>query len=360
MLKFIFNRLLLGVPVLTGVVIVIFFLFHALPGDPTRMLVGQRSDIAGIESIKKDLGLDKPLFMQFANYINDLSPVSLHNNADKENYWYLDKEKYSNSYKLFNITKNNAIVVKPPYLRKSYQTRRNVSDIIKEAFPNTLILAISSITIALFFGIFLGIISSKFKNTFIDKFILVVSVIGMSVPSFFAAILMAWVFAFLLGDITGLNLFGSLYSVDSMGRGEYIELKNLILPAITLGIRPLAVIIELTRNSFLDVMSMDYIRTARAKGVTEWNIYNKHAMKNALNPVITTASNWVASLFAGAVFVEYIFDWKGIGYTIVNALEQFDLPVIMGIILFISCIFILINIIIDIIYKLLDPRVRLG
>jgi peptide/nickel transport system permease protein len=182
----------------------------------------------------------------------------------------------------------------------------------------------------------------------------------MSLPSFFAAILIAWVFAFLLGDVTGLNLFGSLYEVDPLGRGEYIELKNLILPALTLGIRPLAVMTELTRNAFLDTLSADYIRTARAKGASEMRVYFKHALKNAMNPVVTSASNWLASLFAGAVFVEFIFDWKGIGYVIVTALEQFDLPVIMGCILFISCLFILLNILVDMCYAALDPRVRLS
>jgi peptide/nickel transport system permease protein len=148
--------------------------------------------------------------------------------------------------------------------------------------------------------------------------------------------------------------------VDDLGRGEYLDLKNLILPAFTLGIRPLAIIVELTRNSILDVMSQDYIRTARAKGLRMRTIIFKHALRNALNPVVTAATGWLASLLAGAVFVEYIFDWKGIGLVIVNALDKYDFPVLMGAVLFISVILVLINIFADIMYGVLDPRVRLN
>ncbi len=159
-------------------------------------------------------------------------------------------------------------------------------------------------------------------------------------------------------DYTGLNMFGSMYSVDDLGNGEYLDLKNLILPAITLGIRPLAVIVELTRSSMLDVMSQDYIRTAKAKGLTTYKIITRHALKNAMNPVITAVSGWLASLMAGAVFVEYVFDWKGVGVIIVDALEKYDFPVVMGVLLFISIILVIINIFVDILYGLLDPRIR--
>ena len=264
MLKFVLKRLLQGLPVLAGVLIIIFFLFHALPGDPTRMLLGQRSDMAGVEAIRKDLGLDKPLPLQFLNYLNDLLPLSVHQ-SDPNSYWHYSQEKYPNSTVLFSVS-GKQFVAKAPYLRKSYQSRRPVTEIIGEAFPNTLVLALAAMVFALFFGLLLGMICARHKNSILDRIILVVSVGGMSVPSFFAAILVAWVFAYLLGDITGLNLFGSLYAVDPLGRGEYLELKNLILPAFTLGMRPLAVMTELTRNAFLDTLSSDYIRTAKAKG----------------------------------------------------------------------------------------------
>jgi len=207
-------------------------------------------------------------------------------------------------------------------------------------------------------GIGIGILCALRKNTFFDRIALVFSVLGMSLPSFFAAILIAWIFAFLLAAQTGLNMTGSLFSVDDLGRGEYLNLKNLILPALTLGIRPLAIVVELTRNSMLEVLSQDYIRTARAKGLSNRSVLLKHALKNALNPVLTAVSGWLASLLAGAVFVEFVFDWKGIGVVIVNALDKYDFPVVMGAVLFISVILIVINIVVDIMYGLLDPRVR--
>jgi len=355
---FILKRLLYGLLVLFGVITLVFILFNILPGDPARMMLGQRADISSVEAIHKDLGLDKPLLTQYFNFLNDLSPGSLHNNKDPESYWYLNPEKYSPYIKLLSL-KNTSLVLKMPYLRKSYQTKREVAVIIAEAFPKTLMLAAVSMIFAFFIGVIVGIFSALYKDGIFDRVAMVLSVLGMSLPSFFAAIIIAWVFAFLLSDYTGLNMTGSLYSVDDFGRGEYLNLKNLILPALTLGIRPLGVIVELTRSSMLDVMSQDFIRTARAKGLSEFRVVTRHALKNALNPVVTAVSGWFASLMAGAVFVEYVFDWKGIGVVIVDALEKYDFPVIMGTVLFISVILIIINILTDITYALLDPRVRL-
>ena len=150
---------------------------------------------------------------------------------------------------------------------------------------------------------------------------------------------------------------GSLYSIDDFG-DEHLDLKNLILPTITLGLRPLAIIIQLTRSSLLDVLSQDYIRTATAKGLSFYRVVFKHALKNALNPVITAISGWFAGLMAGAVFVEIIFNWKGIGYEVVDALNKNDLPVVMGATLIFAMIFVVINIGVDIVYGILDPRVR--
>ncbi len=180
----------------------------------------------------------------------------------------------------------------------------------------------------------------------------------MSLPSFFAAILIAWLFGYVLESVTGLGMTGSLFSVDDYGNGSYLDLKNLILPALTLGIRPLAVVVELTRTTLLDVMSQDYIRTAKAKGLRKWRIIIVHALRNALTPVVTAISGWFASLLAGAVFVEYVFDWKGIGVVIVDALDKFDFPVIMGSVLLIGTMLVIINIVVDIIYGVIDPRIR--
>jgi peptide/nickel transport system permease protein len=182
--------------------------------------------------------------------------------------------------------------------------------------------------------------------------------LGMSLPSFFSAILMAWVFGYLLSDYTGLNMTGSLYEVDDFGEGVYIKWSNLILPALTLGIRPLAVIIQLTRSSLLEEMGQDYIRTARAKGLKGRAVIAKHALRNAMNPVITAASGWFASMLAGAVFVEYIFGWNGLGKQIVESLNQLDLPVVMGAVLLIALTFVLVTIIVDLLYAWIDPRIR--
>jgi peptide/nickel transport system permease protein len=357
MLKFLGKRAGYGLLVMLGVIIVVFFLFNVLPGDPARMMLGQRADIASIEAINKELGLDRPMYIRFMNYINDLSPVSVHNNYDPDSFFYLDDQKYS--YLRVISTSTLSVVLKAPYLGRSYQTNRPVTDVLSTAFPNTILLAFVSILFAMFLGIILGIITAIRNNTIFSRFILVFSVSGMSLPSFFAAILIAWLFAFVLGDITGLNMTGSLWTVDDFGRGEYIEWKNLILPAITLGIRPLAIVAELTRSSLIQVLSQDYIRTAKAKGLSFYRVITRHALKNAMNPVITAISGWFASLMAGAVFVEYVFDWKGIGVVIVESLENYDFPMIMGAVLTISVMLVIINILADIAYGFLDPRIRL-
>lgn len=358
MLRFILRRLFYGILVLWGVVTVVFLLFNILPGDPARMLMGQRTDVSSVEAIKKDLGLDKPVLQQYFKFLNDLSPVSLHQLTNEESYWYLDQEKYASSMVLLSMG-DRGVVIKKPYLRRSYQSKRQVSSIIAEAFPKTMLLAGCSIFIALIFGVLLGIPAALYKDSPLDKALLVFSSIGMSVPSFFAAILIAWLFAFVLAEYTGLQMFGSLYSVDAYTGEVYLDLKNLILPAVTLGIRPLAIVVSLTRSSLLDVLSQDYIRTAYAKGLSKFRVVVFHGLRNALNPVITAVSGWFASLMAGAVFVEYVFDWKGIGVVIVDALDKYDLPVIMGAVLFISVILIIINILVDVLYAFLDPRVRL-
>ncbi len=181
----------------------------------------------------------------------------------------------------------------------------------------------------------------------------------MSIPSFFSAILFAWFFGYVLHKYTNLEMTGSLYELDDFGEENTIQWKNLILPAVVLGISPLAVIIQLMRNSLLEVFNQDYIRTARAKGLSEYQVIKKHAIKNALNPVVTAISGWFASMLAGAVFVEYVFGWNGLGKEIVNALNTLDLPVIMGSVLIIALMFIIINIFVDIIYAWLDPKVKL-
>jgi peptide/nickel transport system permease protein len=341
---------------LFGVVTVIFLLFNVLPGDPARMMLGQNESAQQLAVVKQKYGFDKPGWKQYLYYLNDLSPLSLHS-LSKDAYTYMDRQKYSGKALLELGTVQLAI--KWPYLRESFQKNgKKVSAVIAETLPNTAILAVSAITIAMITGILLGIVSVLFKDGWLDRLIQLISTLGMSVPSFFSAIVFAWLFGFVLHNYTNLNMTGSLYEVDDFGEGSYIQWKNLILPAIVLGIRPLAVVTQLMRNSLLEVLQADYIRTARAKGLPFGKIIWRHALKNSLNPVVTAISGWFASMLAGAVFVEYIFGWNGLGKEIVDALNTLDLPVIMGSVLIIATLFILINIFVDIIYGWLDPKVR--
>jgi len=333
--------------ILWGVISLLFFLFNILPGDPARMLTGQRTDQTTIENIKKDLGIDLPVEKQYLLYINDLSPISIDKKPPNERYKSLILCPMGN-YKL---------VLKLPYLRKSYQTKQYVGQMVSAAAVPSLLLAFSSILFAVIVGIPIGVLSAAKANSWFDRLGLSISSLGMSLPSFFAAILIGWLFAYVLGQFTGLNLTGSMYEygIDT----KHLVLKNLILPSITLGIRPLSVIIQLTRNSLLTEMKSDYFRTARAYGLSRNAALWKHALKNSLNPVVTALSGWFASMLAGMVFVEYIFAWKGLGYMLVDSLNQYDFPVVMGCILFISVIFIIINNLTDTVYKILDPQIKL-
>lgn len=355
MLSYITRKLLYSLTVLLGIVTVVFLLFTALPGDPARLMLGQRADQSEVEMIRKDLGLDLPIFTQYLVYLNDLSPLAFYNRSDEESPYYFKLDEHESSNVVWSGSSTN-VVLKAPYLRRSYQSQQTVTAIVLEALPSTAVLAVSAITIATVLGILFGIIGALFKGQWPDKLLMVFSIFGMSLPSFVAAILIMWLFAYLLGHITGLEVTGSLYEIDEF-EGKKIVLKNLILPAITLGVRPLAVFMQLTRNSMLEVLSMDYVRTATAKGLSFRTVVMKHALRNALNPVITAISGWLASLLAGAVFVEIVFGWKGLGLIMLNALNTYDLPVVMGCIILVAVIFVLINMLVDILYGIFDPRV---
>ena len=349
----------IGYTILTiwGVITVIFLLFMFLPGDPAQMMLGQNETEEQRATINKKYGFDQSIGTQYRYYLNDLSPISFHN-ISPEHFTYLMPEKY-NAWKLLELG-NSAVVLKWPYLRESFQKNgKKVSAVIGETLPNTAVLAVSAISIALVLGILLGVVSALTKDRWPDKLIQLVSTLGMSVPSFFSAILFAWLFGYVLHRYTNLNMTGSLYELDDFGEQLHLQLKNLVLPALVLGIRPLAVVSQLMRNSLLEVFNQDYIRTARAKGLTDIQVICRHGLKNALNPVVTAISGWFASMLAGAVFVEYIFGWNGLGKEIVDALNTLDLPIIMGSVLVIAILFILINIFVDILYGWLDPRVSI-
>lgn len=341
--------------VLWGVATLIFLLFNVLSGDPARMMLDQREDPELLAAIRAKYGLDQPLMVQYGYYLNDISPISWHSNST-DNYTH-NKGQYQ-GFQLFGMS-DGALLLKWPYLRTSFQQQgRPVADIIGQTLPNTMVLAIAAIGVALFLGLILGVVSALKKDSWIDRAATIIGTSGMALPSFFSAILFAWIFGYLLADYTGLNMTGSLKELDDLGEGIRFRWDNLILPAVTLGIRPLGVVIQMTRNSVLETLNAEYIRTARAKGLSTVQIMWRHVMKNSLNPVITAVSGWFASMLAGAVFVEFIFGWNGLGKQVVEALDRKDLPVVMGAVLVIAFMFVLINILVDFIYTRLDPRIR--
>jgi peptide/nickel transport system permease protein len=347
MIKLIARKLLYGLLVLLGVVILVFFLFQGF-GDPSRLVMGQTGDSATQANIRKELYLDQPGWKQFVLYMNDVSPLCFHSKEEIKN----------KNLKGIFVGKENKIGLKVPYLRKSYQTKKEVGAILMEALPGTLMLAAAAMIIAIAIGIPLGVLAAVKKNTWLDTSSIFASIVGISAPSFFMGIIIAYTFGFLLSDWTGLHITGNWFDVDEVTGERKLTLQNLILPAVTLGIRPLAIITQLTRSSMLDVLNQDYIRTARAKGLGKTAVIWKHALRNALNPVITAVTGWFAELLAGAFFVEYIFGWRGIGKVTVDALEKLDFPVVMGSVLVSAVFFIFINILADILYGVIDPRVR--
>jgi len=353
MIRFIAKKTMYGLLVLLGVVILVFFLFQGF-GDPSRMVAGQSSDSATQANIRKELYLinDKgekiSRFKQFLFYLNDVSPICFHSKAD------IEKKKLKGIF----IGGNTKFGLKIPYLRTSYQSKRSVWTILMQALPGTLMLAFSAMFIAILIGIPLGVMAAVKQNTWLDTSAVFSSIVGISAPSFFIGIIMVYLFGFVLSDWTGLNIAGSWQTVDEVTGKQRLSLQNLILPAVTLGIRPLAIITQLTRSAMLDVLDQDYIRTAYAKGLSKRTVIWKHGLRNAMNPVITAVTGWFAELLAGAFFVEYIFGWQGIGKVTVDALEKLDYPVVMGAVLIAATFFILINILADILYGVVDPRVR--
>jgi peptide/nickel transport system permease protein len=331
--------------ILLGVASLVFVMFQGL-GDPAKLIVGQTGDKKTLDNIRKSLNLDEPKWKQFVYYINDISPICVHA-ATTINEKQLSGFFIGGTYK-FGL--------KVPYLRTSYQTKKTVLSAILEALPGTLLLAIAAMFIATVLGILLGVLAAYKKDTWLDSTTILTSIIGVSAPSFFMGIVLAYVFGLLLHQYTGLYITGSWFDINPTTGERYLTIKNLILPAITLGIRPLAIIAQLTRSSMLGVLGQDFIRTAKAKGLSNFAILFRHALKNALNPVITAITGWFAELLAGAFFVEYIFGWKGLGKLTVDALEKLDYPVVMGSVLVSACIFISINILADALYKWVDPR----
>jgi len=314
--RFLAKRLAQGLGVLIGTLTLVFFIFSFVP-DPARELAGQTERESVVQAFRVKHGLDKPTHIRYLHFMS-------------------------------NVARGD--------LGFSYISGRPVVQAIKDALPATLILAFAAMLFATIFGISIGLTLAVFPNARFGDLILSICALGMSAPSFVVAIVVAWIFGYLLHSYTGLPMTGGMITVDPF-EGPRLAWAHLILPALTLGIRPLAVIVQLSRNSALEVLAQPYIRTARAKGLSSSRILFKHVLRNALNPVLTATSGWFASMLAGAVFVEFVFGWKGMGLLMFNALERGDLPVVMGCTLVISTIFVLVNVVVDLLYGYLDPRV---
>jgi peptide/nickel transport system permease protein len=306
MITYILRKAVYTILVLAGVVLVTFFIRP--PGDPARVLLGQRADSASVAVLREQLGLDKPLYHQVGVY-------------------------------MVNLTHGD--------LGRSIASQRPVSETIMERLPATAVLAVTSIVIATILGIMFGVIAAWKPNTWVDSVTMSVSLLGISMPAFVVGLLLVLLFGVVL------EWFPISGYID---RGA----EHIVLPMITLAIRPLAIIARITRSSMLEVLGQDYIRTARAKGLSTSSVFIKHALRNALNPVVTTVSAWFAGLLAGTYFIEFIFNWPGIGLAAFNAIEKLDYPMIQGTVLFTAVIFVVVNTIADILYGYIDPKVRIS
>jgi ABC-type dipeptide/oligopeptide/nickel transport system permease component len=280
--------------------------------DPARMMQGQRADLATQAAIRHELGLDLPAWQRYLNFMG-------------------------------NVLQGD--------LGRSYTSNRLVLDSILERFPATFILAMSSMLIATIVGIAIGILSSVKSYSIFDNASMLFALIGISVPAFVMGLL-------------AMLFFGSFLELlpisGYMWEGDQLRIEHLVMPMMVLALRPISIIARVTRSSMLDVLSSDYVRTAKAKGVSYKTMIFKHALRNALNPVVTTVSAWLAALLVGTYFIEYIFNWPGIGLMAVDAIPRSDFPTIQGTVIFSAVIFVLINFFVDIIYARLDPRIKLG
>ena len=316
-----------GVAVVWGSFTLVFLMFTAVP-DPARQLAGQQADPEVIAELRAQFGLDLPLHERYFTLLSGLSPL-----GPTDTGWGL----------------------RWPSLGSSFVRPEGVGELLASAFPATLLLAGSSMLLALLLGIPMGLVAARRPGGIWDRIVVGGSVLGMSAPSFFMAVLVGYLFAVVWGDWTGLPLTGSLWDLDGEGR-PILAWRNLILPTLTLGMRPLAVLAQLTRGAALDVLAAPHVRTARAFGASDREVIRHHVFRNAMNPVLTSASGWLAQLLAGAVFVEFVFGWRGLGFLLFDALEQQDLPVVMGGVMLVSLLFVVVNALTDRAYRWLDPR----
>jgi ABC-type dipeptide/oligopeptide/nickel transport system permease component len=307
-LRFLFRRLLMLVPILFGVVTVTFLLMYVIPGDPVLTLVGERYDDETLERMRSELGLDKPLPVQYLDYLGRLVRFDL---------------------------------------GESFVTKRPVSDAITERFPRTLALALSAMLLALLGGVLIGLLAGCGRLKWLGRATMLWSLIGVSIPVFWLGLLLIYLFAIKL----------SILPPSGYGGGS---IKYLILPAVTLSFASMATVARVTRSGIIEAVGEDYVRTARAKGLGEMFVLGKHVLRNALVPVITIVGTDFGSYLSGSVLTESIFGWPGLGRFIVQGILKRDFPVIQGSILFMAVVFVLVNLLVDVSYGIIDPRIRVG
>lgn len=326
------KRLMVLIPVLLGMTIIVFSIIHAIPGDPADTILGDKATEQSKEVLREQLGLNKPWFQQYFNYLGDLLKGDL----------------------------GNSIRTKQP--------------IIKEILPYlaaTLELTFASMLFAIIIGVNAGILSAWRQNSWFDYMSMVIALVGVSMPIFWLGLMEQWVFSLKLhwlptgGRMDQRNPIESvtnLYMIDAILSGRWNQvwtvMKHLILPSIALGTIPMAVIARMTRSSMLEVMSSDFIRTARSKGLSQFLVVYKHALKNAAIPLLTVIGLQTGALLGGAVLTETIFAWPGVGRYVFEAISSRDYPVIQSGILIIAFIFVIINLIVDLLYSFIDPRIQ--
>jgi ABC-type dipeptide/oligopeptide/nickel transport system permease component len=306
MTRFIVRRILLAIPTLFGVLIVAFLLLYVAPGDPVEAMIGERADTATIARLRAQLHLDDPLPVRFGHYVAQV------------------------------VTGD---------LGQSYITNRPITEDIRERFPKTMQLAGAAMLMATIIGVTLGVLSGRNPGGLADRFALVIAYLGISFPVYWVGLLLILLFAV------------TLKWAPPSGYGGF---RFLVLPALTLGMRSIAFQARMTRSAMLDALSADYIRTARAKGLNEWMVTLKHALRNALIPVITVLGLDFGAYLTGSILTETIFSWPGIGRYVVDAISRRDLPAIQGSVLFLSTVFVVVNLITDLAYAKADPRVSYG
>lgn len=310
--KYILKRLVDLLPTIFVVAIIVFVITRLIPGDPAAVMLGPQASVEDIQELRDDLGLNEPLHTQFLQYIGDLAQGDFG----------------------VSLTYNQPVI-----------------SLIMDRFPNTLVLAFSALVIALLIGIPAGIISASKQNSVMDYTVMIISLIGVSIPIFWLGVMLVLYFSVNLGwfPATGMG---------TMDEGFITYIKHLVLPSITLATIPMATFARITRSSMLEVISQDYIKTARAKGLKEFFVIGKHAFKNSLTPILTVLGMQVSALLGGAVLTETIFSWPGMGRLIVDAIDKRDFVVVQGTVLFIAIIFVLVNLLIDVLYKIVNPRVN--